>query len=116
MQFPACYYNFTQVMVKAKTDGSTNTIFYFQCPGNSTHSQTLLLMRDRQVNRKMAEVCSDQFVRVAFNQWPGVIEVRNETTTMMEYPMGGYPLSEARSWEILSSFFATKRLSPLLYD
>ena len=108
------YYNFTQVRVKAKKDGSPNTIFHFQCPGNSSHSHTLLLYKDGQVNREIAEVCSDQFVRVAFNQWPGSFEVTNDNNTMVEYPIdldwGVY------TWEILSSFFKINKLTPIFAD
>ena len=108
------YYNFTQVTVKAKIGGSANTIFQFQCPGNSSHSHMLLLYKDGQVNRKIADVCRDRFVRVAFNQYSPHFEVNSETNTMIEYPIrrskGAYP------WEILSSFFANNRLTPIFYN
>jgi hypothetical protein len=52
------YFNITRVTVKVKADGSPNTIFYFQCQGNSSHSQKLLL-KDGQVNREIAEVYMD---------------------------------------------------------
>ena len=31
--------------------------------------------KDKQVNRQMAEVCKDRYVRVAFNQEPDIFEV-----------------------------------------
>ena len=108
------YYNFTEVTVKAKIYGSPNTIFNFQCLGNSSHHHTLLLYKDGHVNREIAEVCKDRYVRVAFNQLPEVFEVYNETNTMVEYPLevGKY----AWHWEILSSFYATNRLRPIFYN
>ena len=107
-------YSFTQVTIKAKTDGSPNTIFNYQCPGNSSHYQKLLLNKDGHVNREIVEVCRDRFVRVAFNQYPGVFEVNNETNTMIEYPVDGSGLSW--HWEILSSFFAINELTPIFND
>ena len=59
-------YSFTQVTIKAKTNGSPNTIFNYQCPGNSSHYQKLLLYKGGQVNRQIAEFCSDPFVWVAW--------------------------------------------------
>ena len=110
------YYNLTQVTVKAKIDGSPNTIFNFQCPGNSSHSHTLLLYKDGHVNREISEVCKDRYVRVAFNQYPGFIEINNETNTMVEYPVWhDYPASSWR-WEVLSSFFTNNRLIPIFIE
>ena len=108
------YYNFTHVTIKAKIGGSPNTIFNFQCPGTSSHHHTLLLYKDGQVNRQIAEVCKDRFVRVAFNQDHGLIEVNTENNTMIEYP--SKPGEYAHQWEILSSFFANKRLTPIFTD
>jgi hypothetical protein len=70
-----------------------------------------LLNKDGQVNRKISEVCKDRFVRVAFNQYPGIFEARDKNNTMIEYPIkaGGY----AWHWEILSSFFEINRVTPI---
>ena len=112
------YYNFTQVTVKAKIDGSANTIFQFQCPGNSSHSHMLLLYKDGQVNRQIADVCRDRFVRVAFNQYSRNFEVNSETNAMIEYPRltKKKVSNQAWPWEILSSFFANNRLTPIFYN
>ena len=91
-----------------------DSIFNFKCPGNSSLSHTLLLYKDGHVNKEIAEVCRDRFVRVAFNQWPGTIEVDNETNAMVEYPY--QPGEYAWQWEILSSFFEKHGLTPIFYD
>ena len=105
--------NFAQVTVKA--DETQNTIFHFKCPGNSSHSHTLLLNKDGQVNRQIAEVCGDRFVRVAFHEG---FDVDNETNTMIEYESSieYESLIPSYSWEILSSFFANNRLTPIFID
>ena len=108
------YSNFMQVTVKAKKDGSPNTIFKFQCSGNSSHFHTMLLTKDGKVNRGIDEVCTDKFVRVAFNQDPGKFEVNTETNALIEYPVkaGEY----AWPWEILSSFLSNNKLTPIFKD
>jgi hypothetical protein len=102
--------------VKAKTDGSPNTIFNFLCPGNSSLSYTLLLYKNGHVNREMAEVCRDRFVMVAFNQKPWVFEANNVTNTMIEFSNEWLDTIPAWSWEILSTFFAINKLTPIFID
>jgi hypothetical protein len=100
-------------MVRAKTNGLPNTIFNFQCPGNSSHYQKMLL-KEGKANREIAMVCNDRFVRVAFNQDPGFFEVYHETNSMVEYTIEGG--EGAWEWEILSSFFANRRLTPIFIN
>ena len=108
-----------QVTVKAKKDGSPNTIFKFQCSGNSSHFHTMLLTKDGKVNRGIDEVCTDKFVRVAFNQEFDSFEVNTETNALIEYPMkvrSSFHGKHAWPWEILSSFFANNKLTPTFKD
>jgi hypothetical protein len=73
-----------------------------------------LLNKDRKVNRELSEICKDIFVRIAYNQDSGSFEVDNATKIMIEYP--SRPGVYAWHWEILSSFFANYRLTPLFND
>ena len=110
--------HFTQVTVGVKRDKSPNTIFYFQCPGNFSYSHKLLLTADGRVSRPMKGVCAEnREVRIAFNQFPGTIEVDNVTNTVVEYSLSDkWRHDEAYEWETLSSFFLTYNLSPVFYD
>jgi hypothetical protein len=74
----------------------------------------MLLTKNGKVNRGIDEVCTDKFVRVAFNQDSESFEVNTETNALIEYPMkAGEP---AWPWEILSSFFANNKLTPTFKD
>ena len=117
-QFKHSYvYNFTQITVGVKKDKSPNTIFHFQCQGNSSNSHKLLLTADGRVNRPMKEVCAEKReVRIAYNQYPGIFEVDNVTNTMVEYSLSDKSSHDwAYEWEILSSFLQTYNLSPVFY-
>ena len=74
----------------------------------------MLLYKDGHVNREINEVCRERFVRVAFNQYPEQFEVNTETNSMIAQPDEGLDRSLTR--EILSSFFANNKLTPIFYD
>ena len=87
----------------AKKQKSLNTIFYFYCPGNSTHSHKLLLTAAGRVNRPMAEVCGKRLVRLAYH----------EGSLLKSQKKMGDIFSQA---DILFTFFKRYNLSPLFYD
>ena len=70
-----------------------------------------MLLKNGTVNRAVGEVCTEsQQVRVAFNQYPNVFEIKNNQ--MVEY--AAYP--GAWTYEVLSSFFTYHKLTPTWLD
>ena len=114
--------NTTQVTVGVEEEKSLNTIFHFQCPGNSSYPHKLLLTADGRVSRPMKEVCAEKrVVRLAYHQIPTIFEVDNETNTMIEYPISkkseyNFPVDYAYEWEKMSSFFQSYNLAPVFYE
>ena len=113
--------NNTQVQVDVKKDTPINlrtTIFHFTCHGGSENQQSKLFLRQGQVNRQMAELCTEKNIRVAYNQQPfkkdpGWFELDVENNNkMVEFP----GIGKAQPYQILTTFLKSQKLTPTWID
>ena len=95
--------------------GSISSSLLFTCYGLPATSTQLELVRGRY--RPVAELCQGRQIRVAFNQYPGQLEVDMEANKILPYPLywsawmgGSFPS------EILDTFFKNHQLSPVFIN
>ena len=66
-----------------------------------------------KVNMPIQQVCTEQLVRLAMNQWPGMMEVDFEEYRFVEYEIDFDYLWD---WEIVSTFMESYDLKPKFLD
>ena len=86
--------------------------FTYTCQGGFGKSQfSQLVLRNRQVNRPFEDICQGAMIRMAYNQYQYIFEL-DKNDSMVEYPWDWGFGKGPRAHDILSTFFASQKLTP----